>query len=130
MYHNAQIEVYMDVQDNHLLEMNGNDKLLELAINNLVENAIKYSDNQTVYLSLHEHHGQLSIRIVDHGIGIPKEDLEHATQNIFRGQNTSAYQGKGIGLSMASIVFSLHGIQMNIASGQAGTTVTLLFSKV
>lgn len=129
MYHNAQIEVYMDVQDNHLLEMNGNDKLLELAINNLVGNAIKYSDNQTVYLSLHENNGHLSIRIVDHGIGIPKEDLERATQNFFRGQNTSAYQGKGIGLSMASIVFSLHGIQMNIASGQAGTTVTLLFSK-
>ncbi len=129
MYYNAQIEVYIDVQDNQLLEIHGNDKLLELAINNLVENSIKYSDNQTVYLSLHDYNGVLSIRIVDHGIGIPAEDLERATQNFFRGQNTGAYQGKGIGLSMASIVFSLHGIQMKIASGMSGTTVTLLFLK-
>ncbi|MCL7987879.1 HAMP domain-containing histidine kinase [Sphingobacterium sp. lm-10] len=129
MYHEAQIEVRIDVEDNQLLEMNGNDKLLELAINNLVENAIKYSDNQVVHLILHENDGHLSIQIVDQGIGIPAEDLERCTQNFFRGQNTSAYQGKGIGLSMASIVFSLHSIQMDIASSNQGTTVTLLFLK-
>lgn len=129
MYHAAQIEVQLEVKDNQLLEMNGNDKLLELAINNLVENAIKYSDNKTVYLSLHESDRRLRMQIVDHGIGIPEEDLERCTQNFFRGQNTTSYQGKGIGLSMASIVFSLHGIEMDIASGPDGTTVTLLFGK-
>src|SRR5690606_6663401 len=77
LYHQANIEVDILVQDNSLLEVQGNEKLLELAIGNLLENAIKYSDNQTVKITLEQQQGALAILILDKGIGIPASDLDN-----------------------------------------------------
>lgn len=127
LYHQAKIEVDMEVKDNQLLSFEGNDKLLELAIGNIVENAIKYSNNDTVKVTIQEKDGQLSVRVQDKGIGILQDDLNNIKQNFFRGQNVKGYQGKGIGLSMANVIFQLHGITLEIESDSSGTTVTLLF---
>ncbi|WP_437921334.1 sensor histidine kinase [Sphingobacterium sp. LRF_L2] len=128
LYHQAHIEVDIQVNDQSLLTVEGNDKLLELAIGNLLGNAIKYSDNQVVKILFAEKGGHLHLSIVDHGIGISENDLQHIRQNFYRGNNTQKYQGKGIGLSIASIILTLHRVEMNIASdGASGTTVSLYF---
>ena len=127
LYHQAKIEVDMEVEDNQFLNFEGNDKLLELAIGNIVENALKYSNNGTVKITIQEREGRLCVRIQDRGIGILQDDLSNIKQNFFRGQNVKGYQGKGIGLSMANVIFQLHGITLEIESDSSGTTVTLLF---
>ncbi|TDS17374.1 HAMP domain-containing sensor histidine kinase [Sphingobacterium paludis] len=127
LYHQAKVEVDIRVNDQALLTMDGNDKLLELAIGNLLENAIKYSDNQPVKILFTEVRGRLQLSIMDQGIGISQHDLRYIRQNFYRGNNTQNYQGKGIGLSIANIIFTLHKIDMQIVSQQNGTTVILLF---
>lgn len=126
LYHQAQIDVKIEVEDPVLLNVYGNPDLLELAFNNLIENAVKYSDNQPVSVVLKSIGKKLQIEIIDTGIGIPESDLNQITQNFYRGKNTKGYQGKGIGLSMAQIVFSLHRIDMSILSEGKGTTVRLV----
>lgn len=129
LYHKAKINVDIKVQDPDLLKIKGNQQLLKLAFNNILENAIKYSDNQPIKLILKEKKQQLVIEVIDTGIGIPTEDLQNIKQNFFRASNTQNYTGKGIGLSMANIIFSLHHIELNIESNKAkGTTVVLSFS--
>lgn len=127
LYHEAKIDVDMQVTDNRLLTIEGNEKLLALAIGNLVENALKYSDNDVVKIIITEKDGRLMVAINDKGIGILKEDIQHIKQNFFRGQNVKGYQGKGIGLSMANVIFQLHHIAMQIESDHSGTRVLLLF---
>jgi len=127
LYHQAKIEVDIQVGNTEALQIEGNDKLLELAFNNLIENAIKYSDNQPVHVKLFMKEQQLKVVIIDAGIGIPKDDMKRVKQNFFRGQNTQSYQGKGIGLSMAHIIFNLHQAKLDISSNAQGTQVYVTF---
>lgn len=85
LYHQAQVEVEILVKDNALLMTEGNDKLLELAINNILENAVKYSDNKPIKVTLSECDGRLIVSVLDQGIGIPQDDLHHIKDNFFQG---------------------------------------------
>lgn len=128
LYHNAKIEVDLQVKNSDYLQIQGNLQLLQLAFNNIIENAIKYSDNQPIRIVLKEVDQKLLIQVIDSGIGIPSEDLQNIRQNFFRGTNTQNYNGKGIGLSMANIIFKLHHIRLDIAANKPkGTLVQLTF---
>lgn len=128
VYHQADIKVDLDVKDNQLLTIYGNSQLLNLAIGNLISNAIKYSDNQQIQVRFSTLDNQLVLQIIDAGIGIDPEDLPNIRQNFFRGKNTAAYQGKGIGLSIADIIFRKHQIEMDIMANQPqGTIIQLKF---
>ncbi len=127
MYHQAQINVEIKVENNALLSIQGNEKLLEVALNNLVGNAIKYSDNQPIQIVFIEQNQRLELHIIDQGIGIEESDMKQIKENFFRGQNTKKYQGKGIGLSMANIILTLHQIDLIIEANQPkGTLVKLI----
>ena len=126
-YHNANIHIQIDVEESQLLKINGTPNLLHLALSNLVENAIKYSNNQTISIHLWAEEKQLILSIKDLGIGIPNKDMQRVTENFFRGSNTTDFQGKGIGLSMSKIIFDLHQIKMNIDSDDSGTIIYLKF---
>lgn len=130
LYHNAQIEVNILVKNSDFLIINGNPQLLQLALNNIIENAIKYSDNQPIKILFEDKNNHLEISVFDTGIGIPLEDVPNITANFFRGQNTQYYTGKGIGLSMANIIFTLHNIQLQLKNNQPkGTIAKLSFPK-
>lgn len=123
LYFQAEIDVSIEVKDPFLLNIYGNPTLLEMAFNNLVENAVKYSNNQEVKLILKSVDGRLSIEIIDQGIGISQTDLQQITQNFYRGKNAKDFQGKGIGLSMAQVIFTLHKMKLSIHAQDIGTRV-------
>lgn len=128
LYHQARINVDLQVENNQLLTIQGNEKLLEVALNNLVSNAIKYSNNQPILVQFLEINHRLQIHISDLGIGILETDIKQIKQNFFRGKNTQDFQGKGIGLSMANIIFTLHHIDIEIVpNNPKGTIVKLIF---
>ncbi|WP_235830319.1 sensor histidine kinase [Paenimyroides tangerinum] len=126
LYHNAQIEVNILVKNSDFLIINGNPQLLQLALNNIIENAIKYSDNQPIKILFEDKNNHLEISVFDTGIGIPLDDVPNITANFFRGQNTQFYTGKGIGLSMANIIFTLHNIQLQLKNNQPKGTIAKL----
>ncbi|WP_313385790.1 HAMP domain-containing sensor histidine kinase [Chishuiella sp.] len=127
LYHQAHINVDIKVENNHLLSIHGNEKLLELAFNNIVGNAIKYSDNKPIQIQFLEIDNKLQIHISDQGIGIVEEDLKQIKQNFYRGKNATSYQGKGIGLSMANVIFTLHHFNLEISNNKPkGTVVKII----
>lgn len=128
LYHQARINVDLQVENNQLLTIQGNEKLLEVALNNLISNAIKYSNNQPILVQFLEINNRLQIHISDLGIGILENDMKQIKQNFFRGKNTENFQGKGIGLSMANIILTLHQIELDIVpNNPKGTIVKLIF---
>lgn len=77
------------------------EKILELALSNIIYNAIKYSPkNTTIYLHIHEHKTTMVFKITDEGIGIPKNDQKFIFNRYFRAENVLNEQGTGIGLNI------------------------------
>jgi PAS domain S-box-containing protein len=76
-------------------------KILELALSNLVHNAIKYSAEHTVVeIQVKEDNQLLELNIIDQGIGIPAREQKHIFNRYFRAENALLSQGTGIGLSI------------------------------
>lgn len=123
----AQINVDIQVADTDVLKIDANDKLLQLAIQNIIQNAVKYSNNKPIVVNLKSHSGKLLVEIIDQGIGILPEELVRVTENFYRGENAHPFNGKGIGLSLANVIFKLHHIRMVIDSSTKGTIVSLYF---
>ncbi|SDL98857.1 Signal transduction histidine kinase [Catalinimonas alkaloidigena] len=105
----------------------GNEALLRSAFLNLMENACKYSADHRCHLFLRADR-VLEVRVQDHGIGIPTNDLAHLFKPFFRASNAQpAARGHGIGLALVQKIIDLHGgsIAVNSTLGQ-GTTFTVL----
>ncbi|MBA9074900.1 signal transduction histidine kinase [Flavobacterium gossypii] len=130
-YDRQEIRIDLEVKDEKLLSVKGSELQLQLALYNLIENAVKYSDGNPIKISLSETDGQLKITIQDYGKGILKEDLDYIQQTFYRGKNVGNVKGSGIGLSLATIIFKQNNIQFSIYSKEnAGTLITLLFPKL
>lgn len=103
---------------------------IELAFLNIINNAIKYSDNKDVTVSLSATETQLTICITDLGIGISETDMQYVFELFFRGSNSQRYLGHGIGLPLADKIIRLHGGTISISSRSGkGTTVTVQFKR-
>lgn len=75
---------------------------LSLALNNLVENAIKYNKKDGwVHVSLNADHKYFFVRVEDSGIGIPEEYLEHIYERFFRVDKSHSREIGGTGLGLA-----------------------------
>jgi PAS domain S-box-containing protein len=78
------------------------EKTLELALSNLVHNAIKYSpEDSTIDLQVGIEQEKIVLSIIDEGIGIPKAEQKYIFNRYFRAQNALLSQGTGIGLNIA-----------------------------
>ncbi|MAN26072.1 MULTISPECIES: sensor histidine kinase [Mesonia] len=77
------------------------EKILELILTNLINNAIKYSpENTTISIEAFTQENMLSIIVKDQGIGIPEKEQKYIFKRYFRAENALLNQGTGIGLNI------------------------------
>lgn len=116
----------------------GNSTHFEEALSNLLDNAIKYSDERTeITVELTEDKGptgtEAVLRVIDQGIGIPIEEQPRIFQRFYRASNSEARdaQGTGLGLYIVKRIVEFHGGSISFTSEQnQGTTFTLRFPLV
>jgi len=117
-------------EDDALLLLPCNKPLIELALSNIITNGVKYSNNETVFVTLGANKNQLTVSITDIGIGIPAEDIPHLYEPFFRGKEASRYNGYGLGLPLAMKIIRMHQGEIKIQSQpEKGTIVTIVFHK-
>ncbi|WP_158844334.1 PAS domain-containing sensor histidine kinase [Algibacter sp. L1A34] len=81
--------------------MHQDEKILELALSNLVHNAIKYSSENTIVdIHIKQDNTHTTFDIKDNGIGIPIKDQKRIFNRYFRAENALLEQGTGIGLNI------------------------------
>lgn len=109
-------------------DFNGDPKLLDHSFTNIISNAIKYSKNDTtVKILAKSTPKRVAIKIIDQGIGIPKDDISNVGTKFFRAKNTLSVAGTGIGLYLTKHFVELHGGNVLIESEvDAGTSVTVI----
>ena len=103
--------------------------LLKLLFKNLIENAIKYGNNNPVNITL-EKEKQIRVVIEDFGIGITKEALPYIFDRFFREDEARNRQIKsyGLGLSIVKEIVNLLNIDIQVESQLGkGTKITLIF---
>lgn len=118
------ISIQTDLQE---LVIKGNQDAIEELITILLDNAIKYSNqNSEVEVSVSES-GYL--RVKDYGVGIAKEDMPHIFERFYRSDKSRKRDGYGLGLSIAKSIVDLHGatIKTNSKPGQ-GSIFKVSFS--
>jgi signal transduction histidine kinase len=105
--------------------------LLSIIINNLVSNAIKYSnENSTLNIIVTDNANKIECFIIDSGLGIAEEDLDKIFNQFYRSKSieNSGIKGSGLGLSIVQRLCTLINIDIKITSKQGiGTTVKLSF---
>ncbi len=123
---NAKYKVIIDTQfmpDNEeLLQIKGDEKLVLTALKNLIENGCKFSTHKQAYVSLQIIDQMIEIKIRNEGKGIPEADIPYIFQPFFRAENTAASKGYGIGLSLVERIVSLHQGLISVESEQNGWT--------
>lgn len=97
---NIQLEFKSDIAiDKQIIS---DESKLEKIINNLVSNAIKYSNSDSViYFELMQENNYLSIKVKDQGLGIPSEEREKVFNRFYQAKNSKNIGGIGIGLSLS-----------------------------
>ncbi|UAB80991.1 PAS domain S-box protein [Marixanthomonas sp. SCSIO 43207] len=92
------IEYPSDIDD---IVVEFDEKILELILTNLINNAIKYSsENCTIYVTVETKKKHLIISVKDEGIGIPEKEQKHIFNRYFRAENALINAGTGIGLNI------------------------------
>ncbi|HEY4497415.1 MAG TPA: HAMP domain-containing sensor histidine kinase [Candidatus Paceibacterota bacterium] len=100
---------------------------MDLVVQNVLDNAIKYSyPGSVVEVSLRQIPSYVEVVVVDHGVGIPRDQKPHVFTKFFRGGNVIRMQteGSGLGLFIARNIIKNHGGDITIESEEdKGTTV-------
>ncbi len=116
-------------------DLEGNRQHLRQVLNNLLDNAIKFTpDGGVVAVSLKRHAAlpEVVLEVSDSGIGIRAEDVARVFERFFRADNArrreSELKGTGLGLSICRAVVEAHGGEISVTSqlGKGTTFIVVL----
>ncbi len=122
------IDLWLSAPEEPLAVLGDKNGLQQVFIN-LINNAVKFSpEGASVEINVSLEAQTVRTAIVDHGLGIPPEDLPHLFERFFRGKNVTLAEipGSGIGLYIVKSIVEELGGNLEVESIlQQGTTVTV-----
>ena len=126
---NKMQSVTFEVKEEEIIGYMDSDRI-EQVILNILSNAIKYTpDHGKIKVLLDKEENQAVIRIIDNGIGIPKEDIPRLFERFYRVDKARSRElgGTGLGLSIASQIIEAHQGKIHIISNEGeGTEVVII----
>ncbi len=104
----------------------GDREMVQQAVANLLDNAVKFSPGGTVVrLAARSLGGSVEVTVADEGPGIPADDRPRASERFFRGETARSTPGSGLGLSLVQAVAQLHGGRLELGDAAPGLRATL-----
>lgn len=113
-------------ENDDIIPVMGDKNRLRQVFVNIIDNALKYSDEggSVIISAIRLENGFVDIVVKDTGIGIPADQLEKVKTKFFKGNATR--RGSGIGLAVADEIIRMHGGEILLDSVEGeGTTVTI-----
>src|ERR671932_628516 len=100
---------------------------LERVVQNIVENALKYSrDAGPVHVEVGQQDQWAVLTVRDHGVGIPADELAHIFTPFYRASTAKGTTGTGLGLAGTKSIVKQHGGQIRLESAVGwGASVTV-----
>jgi len=120
------ISVDESVTDSDRLTIKGDEYLIKTALSNIMDNACKYSPDNTVNINIRNSGRWIELLFEDNGIGIPAEEIKKIFEPFYRASNALSIRGSGIGLQLVRQIIRNHNGEIDISSVvNKGTTVTI-----
>ena len=122
----------IDIIKNLFIDFTPND--LDIVLNNLLSNALNYSESNTtvtVLANLIKKENQIEIIVKDQGIGISDDNLTRITEKFYRVDKSrnNSIQGHGLGLAITREILANNGCQIDISSVLGkGSDFKIIFS--
>ena len=106
-------------------------RLFRSILNNLITNALKYSDEETaIWCELTCSEEDFTLLVRDEGIGIPEDEVKNLFERYFRARNASGISGTGLGLQVVELAVMRHGGQIKVESTVGvGTCFTIVIPR-
>lgn len=115
------------------LKVFGNKQLIAQAVANILDNAVKYCNNQNgkIVLELKESEDAVIVAVSDNGEGILEKDKAKVLERFVRLDSARTSQGNGLGLSLVDVIMKLHGGKIKLLDNEPqGLRVELIFPKI
>lgn len=126
--HERNHPIYLEDSANITTVLADKDRIIQL-FTNLISNAVKFSpDGGKIAIQIKNESKNIVIKVKDHGIGIPKEELSNMFTKFKRIDNSASKKigGTGLGLAITKGIVEAHHGQISIDSQEhKGTTVTV-----
>ena len=104
----------------------GNEELLKQLWINLLDNAIKYSEERgTISVAISENSTTTFVTVTNQGKEIPKAAQERIFQKFYQADESHAAEGNGVGLAIVKKTANLHGGDVNVVCSRGFTSFTV-----
>ncbi|OYV36423.1 MAG: two-component sensor histidine kinase [Rhodospirillales bacterium 20-64-7] len=109
------------------LPLLGDRQLVQQAVANLLDNALKFSaPGTTITFTARLEDGVIELAVADRGPGISPEDRNRATERFFRAEAARSTSGSGLGLALVAAVAQLHNGTLHLADNEPGLRAVIL----
>lgn len=105
----------------------GNSYLLLVAFNNLIDNACKYSSDDTCQIIVTVISDHLSLEFINNGKPILQKDFENIFKPFYRCETSLDQKGYGIGLYLTEKIIRLHNAEISVSSTENTTTFKIVW---
>ncbi len=121
---NKNIEINIDLDETNYI---GNEELLKQVWVNLINNAIKFTDEKgKISIQLMSFNDSKVFKIKDTGIGMTSETKHHIFDKFYQGDTSHTTEGNGLGLTMVKKIIDLHNGVIEVKSQlNKGTIITV-----
>jgi signal transduction histidine kinase len=100
--------------------------MLQVAFDNIVDNALKYGLGKPVQVSLCRYNGRVQLQVADEGMGINQDEKDKLFEPFYRNEGVRHIQGMGIGLSLVKSIIDWHGWSITLKPNQPSGTVLII----
>jgi two-component system, OmpR family, sensor histidine kinase CiaH len=116
------------------LFISGDPLLMQILVNNLIDNAVKYSPpDSPITINLKKEGDQGILELIDEGTGIPEKEQKRIFQKFYRvgNEDTRIAQGTGLGLYLCRKIARDHKMRLQVSDNQPkGTIFTVRFNLI
>lgn len=105
----------------------GERTLLGQMLSNLIENALRHTDERAIAIAVRGEDGHVVLSVEDDGPGIPASERAKVLQRLYRLDRSRATPGHGLGLSLVEAVATLHGAALRLEDAAPGLRVKVEF---
>ncbi|MBN1669036.1 MAG: DUF4118 domain-containing protein [Anaerolineales bacterium] len=93
--------------------------LLEQALMNILDNAVKYSpEDSPITIAVCQENEQLHLKITDQGMGISENELPHIFEKFYRVKDGARPSGTGLGLAIVKGILDIHQAEIRAYAGE------------
>lgn len=124
-------KIELDIDMEERIFVRADESLMELVWNNLMSNAIKFTDScGHIRIQETSTESEITIKISDSGCGMSQETVRHIFDKFYQGDTSHATEGNGLGLALVYRILQLSDASISVESEEnKGTTFVVTMAK-